>query len=250
MDGVLAEVSQSYRAAILQTCHHYGARSVSQQVIEEWKIRGNSNCDWTLSHNLIRQDPNGDQSVTFDEVKETFERIYQGTPDQPGLCRLETLIPARETLQELKSLSANQRVGIVTGRPRSDCMAFLASHELLHDWVAAEGAIVCCEDGPNKPDPFPVLRCCELLGVKPSKRVVLVGDTPDDVKAALRAGCSAVGVLTPSDHSASTEGEEMEEAKKNDLPISLSPLALAMLEAGADRILRPGFGELVGMMKK
>ena len=37
MDGVLAEVSKSYRASILETCHKYGATSVTLDVIGDWK---------------------------------------------------------------------------------------------------------------------------------------------------------------------------------------------------------------------
>ena len=55
MDGVLAEVSKSYRVAILQTCHSYGATKVTQNIITEWKARGNANDDWKLSYDLIQQ---------------------------------------------------------------------------------------------------------------------------------------------------------------------------------------------------
>ncbi|HEV3362746.1 MAG TPA: HAD family hydrolase [Acidimicrobiia bacterium] len=54
---------------------------------------------------------------------------------------------------------------------------------------------ICFEDsqGAVKPDPAPVLLACERLGVAPS-RAVMVGDTPVDVEAGLRAGTTAVGV--------------------------------------------------------
>ncbi|CAN0305684.1 unnamed protein product, partial [Hapterophycus canaliculatus] len=52
------------------------------------------------------------------------------------------------------------------------------------------------EDGPAKPDPFPVIRAAKLLGVNP-KDTALVGDTPDDILAAVRAGAGGIGVLTP-----------------------------------------------------
>ena len=233
MDGVLAEVSQSYRVAIEKTCHTYGATLVTQDTITEWKVRGNANCDWTLSHNLIRNDPNGQKDVTYEQVKETFEDLYQGKGDVPGLYTLETLIPTRATLIELKKRSPIG-VGIVTGRPRSDCMTFLKQHNLL-DLVDAS---VCAEDGPSKPDPFPVRRCCELLGVPPSASVVLVGDTPDDCKAAVAAGCSAVGVVTP---------EVAQECEQNGGDYATTKLAIAMKEAGADVILPPGFSKLIDM---
>ena len=81
MDGVLAEVSMSYRAAIERTCHAYGAKSVTQETITQWKIRGNANDDWKLSHALILDDPDGRNDVTLQQVTETFERFYQGDDD-------------------------------------------------------------------------------------------------------------------------------------------------------------------------
>jgi len=233
MDGVLAEVSKSYRAAIEKTCHLYGATSVTQDTITQWKIRGNANDDWKLSHALILDDPNGRKDVTLEQVTETFEKFYQGDGETPGLCTLETLIPLKETLSELRRRS-HPGVGIVTGRPRKDCMTFLQLHG-LQDMI---DATYCMEDGPSKPDPFPMRRCCELLGVEPSPTVVLVGDTPDDITAAVSAGCSSVAVVTP---------EGMDAQIKAGQAYDASPLCVAMKEAGADVIFEPGFAALVDM---
>lgn len=223
MDGVLAEVSKSYRAAILETCVIYGAKSVTGDTITEWKARGNANDDWQLTYDLIHNDPDGQKNVTLEQVTETFEKLYQGHGDTPGLYTLETLIPLRETLEVLHQRS-QPGVGIVTGRPRSDCMKFLKQHGL----ETMISATYCMEDGPSKPDPFPVRRCCELMGVEPSASVVLVGDTPDDIKAAVSAGCRAVGVVTPDSK-----------------PEARAKLSEAMKKAGADAVLPPGFAELV-----
>jgi len=239
MDGVLAEVSRSYRAAIEATCHQYGATSVTQDAITESKIIGNANDDWKLSYDLIRADPNGRQDVTLEQVTETFEEYYQGKAgdsSKPGLYKLETLIPKRETLLELKKRSA-AGVGIVTGRPRNDCMTFLRTHD-LEDLI---DATYCMEDGPSKPSPVPVETCCKALNVAPDRTVVLVGDTPDDVTAAVSAGCSAVGVTTP-------EGCEASEAKSESH--TDSKIAVAMQQAGADCILKPGFANLVDMFEE
>jgi hypothetical protein len=233
MDGVLAEVSQSYRAAIVQTCHHFGATSVDLEMISEWKARGNANDDWKLSRDLILNDSNGNHDVSLQEVTDVFERLYQGHGDTLGLCTLETLIPSRETLLELHRRS-RPGIGIVTGRPRKDCLAFLRRYDL----EGLVSATYCMEDGPSKPDPFPVLRCCELLGVAPDRSVILVGDTPDDIKAAISAGCTGVGVTTP---------EASQEQEANGEPHTSAKLSLAMQHAGADVILRPGFAELVDM---
>jgi len=236
MDGVLAEVSMSYRAAILSTCATYGAKSVTDDTVLKWKARGNANDDWKLSHDLIKDDPDGDNQVTLEQVTKTFERFYQGHGDTPGLYKLETLIPTRETLEELRKRS-KPGMGIVTGRPRGDCLKFLKDFNLEHLF----DAMYCMEDGPSKPDPFPVRRMCELLGVEPSSSVVLVGDTPDDIKAAVSAGCCGVGVTTPEAVVAcDAKGEHH----------TLATLSVVMKERGADVILPPGFAELVDMFPK
>eukprot|EP00522_Entomoneis_paludosa_P006280 CAMPEP_0172446756 /NCGR_PEP_ID=MMETSP1065-20121228/6281_1 /TAXON_ID=265537 /ORGANISM="Amphiprora paludosa, Strain CCMP125" /LENGTH=254 /DNA_ID=CAMNT_0013197945 /DNA_START=149 /DNA_END=916 /DNA_ORIENTATION=- len=236
MDGVLAEVSKSYRAAIILTCHHYGAKSVTDDVVTEWKIRGNANCDWTLSRNLILDAKDGRNDVTLEEVTETFENFYQGTEQQSGLYKLETLIPTRETLTELRKRS-KAGMGIVTGRPRSDCMKFLKDMDLEEFFSVHH----CAEDGPKKPDPFPVQSVCKQLGVEADKTVVLIGDTPDDIRAAVAAGCSGVGVTTP-------EAVVQQEAKGESH--TLAPMSVAMTECGADVILPPGFAELVDLCEE
>lgn len=232
MDGVLAEVSKSYRAAIVETCHIYGASSVTQDTVTEWKMRGNANDDWKLTYDLINNDPNGRKDVSLAEVTSTFESLYQGDEKSPGLYKLETLIPSRETLLELRKRS-KPGIGIVTGRPRSDCMKFLKDFN-LDDLV---DATYCMEDGPSKPSPYPVLGVCEQLGIQPSPSVVLVGDTPDDISAAVAAGCSGVGVITP---------EALDAQLSANQPFDDAPLCIAMKKVGADCILEPGFAALVG----
>lgn len=230
MDGVLAEVSKSYRASIVSTCHKYGATSVNYDVIGDWKARGGCNNDWKLSLDLINSDPNGKQDLTLDEVTETFEEFYQGTDGTAGLCDLETLIPEKKTLEELRRKSTG--MAIVTGRPRKDCEKFLKAHAL-------ESLIDCCvcmEDGPPKPDPFPVKEACRLLGIEPSSSIILVGDTPDDIRAAIAAGCKGVGVATP---------EAAEGQLKSGMPFDSTQLCVAMKECGADLIFEPGFSKLV-----
>lgn len=57
MDGVLADVSESYHAAIIDTCHYFGVNpsSTSRDDIDLIKREGNFNNDWILTQELIRR---------------------------------------------------------------------------------------------------------------------------------------------------------------------------------------------------
>jgi HAD superfamily hydrolase (TIGR01509 family) len=49
-----------------------------------------------------------------------------------------------------------------------------------------------------KPDPIGVLMACAVLGEDPMN-CVIIGDTPDDIKAGKAGGLHAWGVLTPDE---------------------------------------------------
>ncbi len=147
MDGVLADVAQSYRLAIQYTCADFGVK-VTQDDINAEKIRGNANNDWELTLRLIQL---GMKSVgektrknpSIAGVTEVFERLYQGkSGEKNGLRWKETLIPSRGLLLELKRRCYG-KMGIITGRPRKDCEQFLDQEgiaDLFH-------SCVCMEDG-------------------------------------------------------------------------------------------------------
>ncbi|CAM9218715.1 unnamed protein product [Scytosiphon promiscuus] len=242
MDGVLAEVSRSYRQAIVETAAAFGV-TVTLAQITEAKIKGGSNNDWKLTLSLIKDELSAPPSL--EAVTAKFEDLYQGKEGAPGLKDVETLIPAKGVLEEL-ARRLPMGMAIVTGRPRSDCEYFLQKHGLAHLFKAA----CCMEDGPAKPDPFPVTRAAELLGVDP-KDTALVGDTPDDILAAVKAGAAGIGVLTPKDHALAVieagggGGGGRGSAGAGTAP---SSLASAMLKAGASVVLEPGFAQLLDMV--
>lgn len=175
MDGVMANVTQSYRECILQTCRHFGAEVTAERVQKE-KSLPNSNNDWAVSHRII-----GRADVSLQQVTDVFESHYAELKSLEWLMIHPCL---------LRALSARFRLGIVTGRPRRDAEEFLARfgvRELFGN------AIVCMEDGPLKPSPAGLTRALELLREKPEHAVYL-GDTPDDQAASKAARVTPIGV--------------------------------------------------------
>ncbi len=183
MDGVLADVRRSYREAIVWTCASFGVEA-TRELVSAVKAAGGANDDWAVTHSVLAE---AGVEAPLAEVTARFEELYQGTEDAPGLRRHETLIPSRELLEELAGV---RRLGIVTGRPRADAERFLREQGVR----GCFSAVVCREDGPLKPDPAPVRIALEKLEVRTAW---MLGDTPDDVRAAVGAGVVPVGVVPP-----------------------------------------------------
>ena len=190
LDGVLADVSQSYRTAIVETAARFGV-SVSREQIETLKARGDANNDWVVTWRLINE-LGGEASL--DQVTEVFEDLYQGRGEADALYLRERLIGPRDVLASLKE---RLPLGIVTGRPRSDAERFLSDFEL--DGLFE--VVITMEDAPLKPDPAPVRRALEALG---ARRAWMIGDTPDDVRSARAASVLPVGVIAPGSPKPST----------------------------------------------
>ena len=189
MDGVLADVSASYRSAIRGTAQSFGI-TLEDGEVEAEKLRGDANDDWALTHRLVQK---RGVEASLEEVTRRFEALYQGTDDQPGYRARERLIPERAFLRRL---AKRFRLGIVTGRPRSDALRFLKEQEI----EAFFEVVVCREDAPLKPDPAPIqlaMRRLSEIGAS-CERAWYVGDTPDDTRSARQAGLVPLSVIAPA----------------------------------------------------
>jgi HAD superfamily hydrolase (TIGR01509 family) len=118
---------------------------------------------------------------------EEADRLWGAAYDRES----PALLPgARRTI---KTLGQQFVLGIVTGGNRQRVGRQLRSFELASYFSAC----VCCEDAPKrKPHPAPLEMAMARLRAKPEE-CVYVGDTPEDVQMAERAGVRAIGVLGP-----------------------------------------------------
>lgn len=185
MDGVLVDVSRSYRAAIIAAAAAFDVE-VTPDAIRQMKAAGDANNDWIVTWRLVQE---AGVKASLDAVTRAFEEVYQGTADRHGLWMEESLLAERSLLD---ALAQRVKLAVVTGRPRRDAERLLSQA----GWAERFDAVVCMEDGPAKPDPAPVARALARLGVQ---RAWMVGDTPDDLCAARAAGVVPLGILAPGD---------------------------------------------------
>ena len=203
LDGVLADVRESYRRCILATALSFGV-PLTPEELRAATLAGNANNDWELSRRLLAE---RGVEVSLEEVTSRFQALYLGSPKVAGLRERERLLVSAERLAAWAERFA---LAVVTGRPRAEADWFLRRESI----DGLFGAVICQEDAAAKPDPAPVRLALRRLGVE---RAWMVGDTPDDLEAAAGAGVVPIAVPAPGD-----EGEET---------------ATALLRAGAATVL-------------
>ena len=203
LDGVIADVEESYRRCILETAETFGVE-VAREELATMVLAGDANNDWVLTQRILA---GRGVEASLHAVTEAYQEVYLGTSTSPGLRESERLLVARDVLS---SLADRLPLAIVTGRPREEAEWFLEREGL----TALFQAVVCMEDGPLKPDPAPVRTASSRLGVG---RAWMIGDTPDDIRAAAGAGAVPIGVVAPGPDPAAS--------------------AVALREAGAATIL-------------
>ena len=109
IDGVIRDVSGSYRRAIAETVHHFGGWRPEPEQIDALKAEGHWNNDWQASMELLRRQ--GLQPLPpLNVVVEVFSRLYfGGDPDGDpsgwrGFIRSEPLLVQHGFFQVLEQV--------------------------------------------------------------------------------------------------------------------------------------------------
>lgn len=187
MDGVLVDVTTSYRKAIQETVRHFSGKEAQPEEIQALKERGGYNNDWDLTEAILIS---RGKSVPKTEIVEKFQELYRGTKMGEGYIGSERWLLSNDVLERLK---ANHVLGIVTGRPKEEAMFVLRKFDLEKMF----DVVVAMEDYPperSKPDPYPILLALRRVGAKDA---LYIGDGVDDMVAARRAGVRPIGCISP-----------------------------------------------------
>src|SRR5687768_17080953 len=90
MDGVLVDVTESYRETIRATVRRFTGKEITRELVQDYKNAGGWNNDWALSQRIIFDIAGID--VPYDEVVREFQRIFIGEQND-GLILRERWIP-------------------------------------------------------------------------------------------------------------------------------------------------------------
>ncbi|MFH1786278.1 MAG: HAD-IA family hydrolase [archaeon] len=181
MDGVLVDVRESYRKAILETAAKFGVKGTTGDV-QEIKNSGGFNNDWDAACELIRR--KSGKKPSRGKVIEEFQKIYLGDKWN-GYILNERMLVGKEVLAYLRK---RYKLGIATGRPRAEA-EFVLKRFGVRDYFSS---LKCMEDASKeKPDS----EALDLVAGEIGKEMAYVGDCVDDILAAKRGGYVAVGVV-------------------------------------------------------
>ncbi|MGC4056056.1 MAG: hypothetical protein QM757_45195 [Paludibaculum sp.] len=73
MDGVLVDVSESYRATIVETVKLFTGQTIARELIQDYKNQGGWNNDWDLSQKICAD---LGSRVDHDTVVARFNEIF------------------------------------------------------------------------------------------------------------------------------------------------------------------------------
>jgi HAD superfamily hydrolase (TIGR01548 family) len=181
MDGVLVDVTKSYRAAIQKTAQYFLQRRVAMAEVDAIKQCVGMNNDWDASYALI-----GNKKINYLDVKNVFQKLYLGDRKNKGLINNERLLLSKENLTLLKK--AYGLFGIVTGRPREEALFTLKRFGILKLF----SVVVALEDSKlQKPNPDPLFLALKKLK---STNPIYIGDSVSDVAAANAANIPCIYV--------------------------------------------------------
>ena len=185
MDGVLVDVSESFRETIRRTVEHFTGIAVTPELIQQFKNQGGWNDDWDLCFRLIRD---AGVDVTHETVVSKFQKLFRGENGNDGLISRERWI-AQEGLFD--RLGDRHRLAVFTGRFQEEAQVTLKRFA-----PAVFDPVIGADDvAALKPNPDGLLK---ILAMVSADRVFYFGDTVDDARSARAAGVPFIGIAGPN----------------------------------------------------
>jgi HAD superfamily phosphatase len=177
MDGVLVDVTDSYRETIVYTVRHFTGQTIERDSIQDYKNQGGWNNDWLLSQKICSD---LGVEIPYATIVEYFNYLFL---DQ-GMIHRERWLPRDGFLDRL---SDRFDFAIFTGRTTEE-----AEITLKREGVRDRFLLVSANDVENeKPAPDGLLK---IAALHPTKKLLYIGDTVDDARCAKAAYVPFIGI--------------------------------------------------------
>ncbi len=210
IDGVIRDVSGSYRRALADTVEHFtnGSYRPTPSEIDQLKSEGLWNNDWEGSQELVYRffesqgNFRNELKLNYENIVAFFQSRYRG-PDPNNWSGYICHEPLLVELNYWKNLTdAGVLWGFFSGATRAS-----ASYVLEKRLGLQSPTLIAMEDAPGKPDPTGLFTTIECLGIatnQSSSPILYAGDTVADMQTITKARSVfpqqtwiAVGVLPP-----------------------------------------------------
>ena len=205
MDGVIRDVSNSYRKAIKKTVGILSGKEASDDEVtkykspwidEDGKLIPGINNDWECSYQILRNErdilpTDAKREMVMKSVVSTFQGLYLGEKvngEYTGFIRNERVLTDGK---QLGRLMLGYRTGIISGAPREEIIYTLkkADTPTYFETIYAMEDLNEREDNPKARVIKAAMR--KLL----SRTACYLGDGVSDMKAAVAAGIVPIGIL-------------------------------------------------------
>ncbi len=181
MDGVLAEVTESYRESIVQTVRYFTGKTVTRDAIQDYKNQGGWNNDWALSQKILAD---FGMQVEYGTVIKKFNEYFLGENGN-GLVTRESWFPQAGLLERL---GESFGLSLFTGRLRYE-----ADITLRRFAPCVKFDPMICADDVTAPKPAPE-GLFTIQRERPDVKLCYVGDTVDDARCARAAAVPFIGI--------------------------------------------------------
>ena len=181
MDGVLVDVTDSYRETVVRTVEHFTGQIITRELIQDYKNRGGYNNDWALSQKICAD---LGVEVPYATVVEYFNYLFL---DQ-GLIHRERWLPRNGLIERL---AGKFELAIYTGRTTLEAEITLNREKMRDRFFLLTSDDVEHE----KPAPDGLLK---IAALRPTKKLLYVGDTVDDARSARAANVPFIGIAAPA----------------------------------------------------
>jgi len=184
LDGTMVDTLDDFVAVVQATLHELGLPQVDRRFVECTIGKGSEH----LVRAVLAQA--GADAGLYAEAWRAYGRHHA----ELNGCHARTFPGVPHGLRTLRESGVT--LACVTNKPTSLAVDLLRRQALLDHFAFVFGGDAFER---KKPDPLPLLKCCEALRTAPA-RTLVIGDSSNDAQAARLAGCPVLLVTWGYNH--------------------------------------------------